>query len=510
MEYIDGTPLSAWIQMFQPLPGGVVLHLASEICNGLIELHAHNIWHRDVKPANIMVTPALVAKLMDFGVVRPAPDSEDEALTSSHEFLGTVRNAAPEWLFGEQYDGRADLYSLGTTFYALLHGGEIFAEERHYQRLVLRRGQDDPAIDEEMCSRDEICRSVAALAQELMARDKAARPATAEDVQARLIAIGNQFAQKPLDPLYGYVAAALTDLPKDRKNHVGLLSNMVAEVARDHGIFVYQPLRATDPLEHPDVDDTVVYLTDRKRVAEADIVFALLDDPSFGPGLELEIAATYGKPTIAIAHKDATISRMVTGSPTNLLETLRYRTATDLKPKLSQALRNNRDGIRERAQLARHPVDLGLGRGLIALRHRAGYETSADFASAFHLAPRFIEAVESGQYENVGASMLAYICACLAVDLDELPNAFSLRTGSSAAEIEVSIQNLERLACKENIPASEYFSLRDELLKEQAASGSSVVVKDPEWRRRRRAAEQRRLDAVVLEARPDDSPPRLL
>ena len=128
MEYVDGVPLDRWIEIFCPLPRHLLLRFTKQLIQGVAHLHANNIIHRDIKPQNIMVTSSFDLKIMDLGVVRVKSDLR---ITPQDMFVGTIRNSSPEMLFGEKYDERTDLYSLGTVFYALLHGEQVFADEVH-------------------------------------------------------------------------------------------------------------------------------------------------------------------------------------------------------------------------------------------------------------------------------------------------------------------------------------------------------------------------------------------
>jgi len=104
-------------------PAFMVLRLVRRLLGALAYLHERGIVHRDVKPANVMVTREGGLKLMDFGVAH-APDG---ALTSPRSMLGTPAYMAPELLRGEQVDGRADLFAVGVLLYQLLTGRRPFA-----------------------------------------------------------------------------------------------------------------------------------------------------------------------------------------------------------------------------------------------------------------------------------------------------------------------------------------------------------------------------------------------
>jgi eukaryotic-like serine/threonine-protein kinase len=93
MEYIDGMPLSQWIQMFYPTSEALLVRTLISVARAIGALHDAKTVHRDIKPENIMMSSNFAPKLMDFGVVKiEHVDGE----TPSNSFIGTIRNASPE------------------------------------------------------------------------------------------------------------------------------------------------------------------------------------------------------------------------------------------------------------------------------------------------------------------------------------------------------------------------------------------------------------------------------
>ncbi|OBJ96821.1 serine/threonine-protein kinase [Mycobacterium sp. 1245852.3] len=132
MDYVDGTDLAELIGTRYPtgLPAHLALAVVSAVGEALDYAHHRGLLHRDVKPANIMITqpedntsPRIL--LSDFGIARPIDD--DTGLTQTNMALGTVNYSAPEQLMGTAIDGRADQYSLAATAYYLLTGTKMYA-----------------------------------------------------------------------------------------------------------------------------------------------------------------------------------------------------------------------------------------------------------------------------------------------------------------------------------------------------------------------------------------------
>ena len=128
MDFVDGTDAARLLRdRPQGLPAREVLDIVDAVADALDFAHARRLLHRDVKPANILVTSAATGPrrivLADFGIARRV---DDVSLTATNMTLGTVSYAAPEQLMGEMIDGRADQYALAATAFHLLTGTELF------------------------------------------------------------------------------------------------------------------------------------------------------------------------------------------------------------------------------------------------------------------------------------------------------------------------------------------------------------------------------------------------
>ncbi|MBF6083608.1 serine/threonine protein kinase [Nocardia cyriacigeorgica] len=126
MQYVDGTDAAQEAKKGpQVMTPQRALRIVSEIGKGLDYAHRRGLLHRDVKPANFLLSRSDDGDeervfLTDFGVAKSAEDGQD--LTRTGNFMATVAYAPPEQLVGEALDHRADIYSLGCSFYKLLTG----------------------------------------------------------------------------------------------------------------------------------------------------------------------------------------------------------------------------------------------------------------------------------------------------------------------------------------------------------------------------------------------------
>lgn len=101
-----------------------IVSVAAQVCAALEHAHSHGVVHRDLKPENVLIAEDGTAKLMDFGIAR----SVASRMTTEGEIVGTVFYLAPEIALGQDFDGRADLYSLGVMLYELTTGELPFAQ----------------------------------------------------------------------------------------------------------------------------------------------------------------------------------------------------------------------------------------------------------------------------------------------------------------------------------------------------------------------------------------------
>ena len=126
MELVDGEPLSDRISR-GPVSVPVVLHMASQIADALDEAQTLGIVHRDIKSANLIMTPRGRVKILDFGLAKmtgdgpgPGADQPTMAATQLGMVVGTVAYMSPEQAMGKAVDHRSDLFSLGVVLYEAL------------------------------------------------------------------------------------------------------------------------------------------------------------------------------------------------------------------------------------------------------------------------------------------------------------------------------------------------------------------------------------------------------
>ncbi|HEX9496479.1 MAG TPA: hypothetical protein VGA38_12040 [Candidatus Limnocylindria bacterium] len=132
-----------------------------------------------------------------------------------------------------------------------------------------------------------------------------------------------------------YISGALTAIADGARTRV--FYELLAEIVSECGLRPYLPHHATDPVAAPDLDPRSVYEIDRARVARSGLVIAYVGTPSFGVGIEVEIAREQGIPVILVAERDRTVSRILLGSPA-VVDVVRFTDLAALRVALGDAI----------------------------------------------------------------------------------------------------------------------------------------------------------------------------
>ncbi|MFV2044752.1 MAG: AAA family ATPase, partial [Anaerolineales bacterium] len=172
MEVIEGASLH------DHPPGDMrsIVSVAAQVCAALEHAHSHGVVHRDLKPENVLIAENGTAKLMDFGIAR----SVASRMTSEGEIVGTVFYLAPEIALGQDFDGRADLYSLGVMLYELTTGELPFAQG---DPLTVISQHIHASVVPPRAKNKEVPPRLDNLILELMEKTPENRPASAGEVQ---------------------------------------------------------------------------------------------------------------------------------------------------------------------------------------------------------------------------------------------------------------------------------------------------------------------------------------
>ncbi|HWN44477.1 MAG TPA: protein kinase, partial [Thermoanaerobaculia bacterium] len=179
MPCYDGETLRRKVER-GPLPLPEAVDYALQVSKGLAKAHRQGIVHRDVKPANLMVTGDGVVKILDFGIAKLAGEA---GLTRTGSTLGTPAYMSPEQMRGAELDGRTDLWALGVVMYEMVTGRRPFlGEHESGLRQAILEQEPEPLIRLRPDAPPELERVI----QRLLAKDVAGRYPTADAAVADL------------------------------------------------------------------------------------------------------------------------------------------------------------------------------------------------------------------------------------------------------------------------------------------------------------------------------------
>ena len=182
MELVDGSTLAEIITSDGKLPEPVAIDYAAQICNGLAYAHRQGLLHRDVKPANILVTKDDVCKLSDFGIAR-AVSQHTMTLTKPGLVMGSVFYISPEQAQGHELHETSDLYSVGVVLYQMLTGKLPFTGESPVTVALKHIGDPVPTLDTKALG---ISPALAAIVNKLLQKRPENRFQSASDVASAL------------------------------------------------------------------------------------------------------------------------------------------------------------------------------------------------------------------------------------------------------------------------------------------------------------------------------------
>jgi serine/threonine protein kinase len=224
MQFIEGTDLARLVKEKGAMPIGQACDCVRQAALGLQHAHEHGLVHRDVKPANLLLTPDGTVKILDLGLARLRESGEADhssTLTDTGIAMGTPDYVAPEQITDSKHvDIRADLYSLGCTLYHLLAGQPPFAGGTAGLKVFRQQTEEPEAIT---ALRGDVPAALAAVVQKLMAKRPEERyqsPAEVAAVLDHLLRTG-KWAGGPFAGVAGWSASPASWLNRARPSWQG-------------------------------------------------------------------------------------------------------------------------------------------------------------------------------------------------------------------------------------------------------------------------------------------------
>jgi tRNA A-37 threonylcarbamoyl transferase component Bud32 len=275
MELLEGESLQSLLSRHRRLPAARAARIMAQVCSALGAAHERGVIHRDVKPANVMLTSRRGdegpvedhVKVCDFGLAKVldtgAENSSSGPLTQQGAVLGTPAYMAPEQAKGETVDHRSDLYACGVILYRMLAGKKPFEGESAWA-VSLKQIAESPQPIQELVP--EIPEALARVVHRALEKDPAQRFQSAREMRAELldavgIALDSQDGSaEEVDPTF--VREATLDLSqalgrRQKRRALWVAGGLAFAVAATTALFVDRPppLEATPlPIEKPIVE----------------------------------------------------------------------------------------------------------------------------------------------------------------------------------------------------------------------------------------------------------------
>src|SRR5258706_11357111 len=184
MEYVAGGSLSQRLGKGEPLELDDRIRIVCEVAAGLAHAHERGVIHRDVKPANILLTESLAAKVTDFGIGKLIVGDTD--LTSTGQMVGSPSYMSPEQIRGEKLDVRSDIFSLGVVLYQTLTERKPFPADTLttlvYQ--ILHEEPPDPSV-----LKSSLPAGISPIVKRCLAKDREDRYSNAGELADELAAV---------------------------------------------------------------------------------------------------------------------------------------------------------------------------------------------------------------------------------------------------------------------------------------------------------------------------------
>jgi eukaryotic-like serine/threonine-protein kinase len=184
MEYVDGVTLRDIVHTQGPMPSKRAIEVIADACQALNFSHQHGIIHRDVKPANIMISKTGAVKVMDFGIARALADAN--SVTQTAAVIGTAQYLSPEQARGEKVDARSDVYSLGCVLYEILTGEPPFTGDSPVA-VAYQHVREDPVPPSQRHS--DISPELDAVVLKALAKNPDNRYQSAAEMRADLVRV---------------------------------------------------------------------------------------------------------------------------------------------------------------------------------------------------------------------------------------------------------------------------------------------------------------------------------
>ncbi|HEX4454508.1 MAG TPA: protein kinase [Kofleriaceae bacterium] len=343
MDFVAGITLRRREDEGGRIPIAQALQLAKQIAAGLAHAHEQGIVHRDVKPANIMITDEIGhgerVRILDFGLARLRGNVGRDA-TQTNVVVGTPNYMAPEQTVpGGTIDARTDIYAVGVVLFEMIAGERPFRAEDTMQLLGMHRAAPIPKLADRMPADVDLPDGLQELIDKAMAKSPKDRHQTAIELANALDALAGTSSRVALTPLVveasppkkkatGPAAVAPTMLDVDTTNldaakpsklwrYAAALAVLVGGAAAMAGYLMKRDDAKRDVYEHEQAKGSAAAVAIGSAVAGSGSAIAMITPPVFAdaPVVEIDAAAETGSGSGSdVGSGSATESATTTGS----------------------------------------------------------------------------------------------------------------------------------------------------------------------------------------------------
>ncbi|MGH3903888.1 MAG: Stk1 family PASTA domain-containing Ser/Thr kinase [Pseudonocardiaceae bacterium] len=194
MEFVSGRTLRDIVKTEGPMSEQRAMETMADVCAALDFSHRGGIIHRDVKPANVMITDAGAVKVMDFGIARALADGQ--GVTQTAAVIGTAQYLSPEQARGESVDARSDVYAAGCVLYELITGDPPFTGDSPVA-VAYQHVREDPTPPSHQ--NPGVSATMDAIVLKAMSKNPANRYQSAAEMRSDLVRALS--GQRPMAPM---------------------------------------------------------------------------------------------------------------------------------------------------------------------------------------------------------------------------------------------------------------------------------------------------------------------
>ncbi|MBX9693608.1 MAG: serine/threonine protein kinase, partial [Cyanobacteria bacterium] len=255
MPYREGITLSQWIRENGPLDTHTALVIVRKICTGLSSAHLKGVFHRDIKPDNILVSDLTSNPedaevfLFDFGIALTDISIEESKRSQGQTLIGTPPYMSPDQIVGRKFDARSDIYSLGCVLFELLTGYPPFQGDSVFEIMEKHAAEAVPPLPN--CN-DELSEAAEVIVNSALEKDPDNRYQSMDEMGAAIdLALGNSTSSQWSITVGSIGSRIMTRINPKKDRHIArtiVIASVVATVIAS--FFIIKGLNSLNQNQH--------------------------------------------------------------------------------------------------------------------------------------------------------------------------------------------------------------------------------------------------------------------